>query len=177
MILTFQGVAPSVPSNSFVAPNATLVGSVELGEEASVWFGAVLRGDVATIRIGATSNVQDGVIIHSDPGFPVTIGRGVTIGHAAKLHGCTVEDGALIGIGATVLDGAVIGKNALIGANSLIPPGKVIPERALVMGSPGKVVRMLTDEEVKQLEWAAEEYVRSGAQYLAAIGTSAITFG
>jgi carbonic anhydrase/acetyltransferase-like protein (isoleucine patch superfamily) len=176
MMLTFQGVAPSVPSNSFVAPNATLVGSVELGEEASVWFGAVLRGDVATIRIGATSNVQDGVIIHSDPGFPVTIGRGVTIGHAAKLHGCIVEDGALIGIGATVLDGAVIGKNALIGANSLIPPGKVIPERALVMGSPGKVVRMLTDEEVKQLEWAAEEYVRSCAQYLAA-GTSAIAFG
>lgn len=177
MILTYEGQAPSVPANSFVAPNATLIGSVELGEEASVWFGAVLRGDTEPIQIGARSNVQDGVVIHSDPGFPVTVGQGVTIGHAARLHGCTVEDGALIGIGATVLDGAVIGKHALIGANSLIPPGKVIPERALVMGSPGKVVRTLTDEEVEELRWGAKEYVHSSAQYLAAFGTPAIAIG
>ncbi|WP_175946221.1 gamma carbonic anhydrase family protein [Burkholderia pyrrocinia] len=168
MMLTYQGVRPTVGPACFVAPNAILVGSVRLDEKASVWFGAVLRGDVAAIRIGATSNVQDGVIIHADPGFPVEIGRGVTIGHAAKLHGCTVEDGALIGIGATVLDGAVIGKQALIGANALIPPGKIIPERALVMGSPGKIVRMLTDDEVKELAWASEEYVRTSAEYLSA---------
>lgn len=168
MMLAYQGVRPTVGPACFVAPNAILVGSVRLDEKASVWFGAVLRGDVAAIRIGATSNVQDGVIIHADPGFPVDIGRGVTIGHAAKLHGCTVEDGALIGIGATVLDGAVIGKQALIGANALVPPGKVIPERALVMGSPGKIVRMLTDDEVTELAWAAEEYVRISAEYLSA---------
>ncbi|RQS62199.1 gamma carbonic anhydrase family protein [Burkholderia sp. Bp8963] len=168
MMLTYQGVEPTVGPACFVAPNAILVGSVRLEEKASVWFGAVLRGDVAAIRIGATSNVQDGVIIHADPGFPVDIGRGVTVGHAAKLHGCTVEDGALIGIGATVLDGAVIGKHALIGANALIPPGKVVPERALVMGSPGKIVRMLTDDEVKELAWAAEEYVRISAEFLPA---------
>jgi carbonic anhydrase/acetyltransferase-like protein (isoleucine patch superfamily) len=177
VILTFQGATPSVGPECFVAPNAILIGAVQLEEKASVWFGAVLRGDVAAIRIGAASNVQDGVIIHSDPGFPVNIGRGVTIGHAAKLHGCTVEDGALIGIGATVLDGAVIGRNALIGANSLIAPGKLIPERALVMGSPGRVVRTLTDEEVKELEWAAEEYVRNSAHYLSMLDSPPITFG
>jgi carbonic anhydrase/acetyltransferase-like protein (isoleucine patch superfamily) len=174
MILTFEGKTPSVPASSFVAPNATLIGSVELGDEASVWFGAVLRGDTETIRIGTRSNVQDGVVVHSDPGFPVTIGEGVTIGHAAKLHGCIIEDGALIGIGATVLDGAVIGKHALIGANTLIPPGKVIPERALVMGSPGKVVRTLSEEEVEELGWGAKEYVHRSAQYLAIIGSPAM---
>lgn len=177
MMLTFKGAKPSIGPGCFVAPNATLIGSVQLAEQASVWFGAVLRGDVAAISIGAASNVQDGTVIHSDPGFPVNIGRGVTIGHAAKLHGCTVEDGALIGIGATVLDGAVIGKNALIGANSLIPPGKIIPERALVMGSPGKVVRTLTDAEVKELEWAADEYVRSSEEYLSVLDLPATMFG
>jgi carbonic anhydrase/acetyltransferase-like protein (isoleucine patch superfamily) len=173
MRLAYGGQRPSVASTSFIASNATLIGAVEIGEQASVWFGAVLRGDVAAIRVGASSNIQDGAIVHADPGFPVTIGAGVTVGHGAKLHGCTIEDGALVGIGATVLDGAVVGKNALIGANALIPPGKTIPDRALVMGSPGKVVRILTDDEVKELDWAAGEYVKSAGEYKTIAGAAA----
>jgi carbonic anhydrase/acetyltransferase-like protein (isoleucine patch superfamily) len=165
MIFPYRDKCPSIAPTSFVANNATVIGDVNIGEHASVWFGAVLRGDVAGIRIGARSNIQDGTIIHADPGYPVTIGESVTVGHGAKLHGCTVEDGALIGIGATVLDGAVIGRHALIGANALVAPGKMIPERALVMGSPGKVIRVLTDAEVKELDWSAEHYVASAVEY------------
>jgi carbonic anhydrase/acetyltransferase-like protein (isoleucine patch superfamily) len=173
MILPYNDKWPSISPTSFIAANATLIGAVVVGDRTSVWFGAVLRGDVADIRIGTSSNVQDGTLIHADPGFPVTIGNGVTIGHGARLHGCTVEDGALIGIGATVLDGAVIGKHALIGANALVTPGKIIPERALVMGSPGKVVRLLRDDEIEQLDWAANAYVKSASEYNAIEGASA----
>ena len=173
MILPHLGKSPSIAPTSFVAANATLIGDVHIGDHASVWFGTVLRGDIAQIRIGARANVQDGTVIHADPGHPVHIGDGVTIGHGARLHGCTVEEGALIGIGATVLDGAVIGRHALIGANALVPPGKVIPERALVMGSPGKVVRLLTDLEVGELDWAAVQYVTSAGEYNSIEGAAA----
>lgn len=146
-------------ADCFVAPNATLIGSVKLAERSSVWFNATLRGDVERIEIGADSNLQDHVVIHADPGHPVIVGVGVTVGHGAILHGCTVEDGALIGIGAIVLDGAVIGRQSLIGAGSLIPPGKRIAPRSLVMGTPGKVIRQLTDDEVDSLGWGAMEYL------------------
>jgi carbonic anhydrase/acetyltransferase-like protein (isoleucine patch superfamily) len=126
---------------SWIAPNATLVGKVRLERGASVWFNCVLRGDNELIQIGENSNVQDGSVMHTDMGYPLTLGTGVTIGHKAMLHGCTVGDYCLIGINAVILNGAKIGKYCLIGANTLIPEGKVIPDGSLVMGSPGKVVR------------------------------------
>ncbi|WP_121333633.1 gamma carbonic anhydrase family protein [Pseudomonas aeruginosa] len=166
MILAYQGTRPELGKDCFVAENATVVGQVTLGNRSSVWFNAVLRGDVEHIEVGAESNLQDGVIVHADPGSQVRIGNRVTVGHAAVLHGCTVEEGALIGIGATVLDGAVIGSQSLIAARSLIPPGKQIPPRSLVMGVPGKVVRSLTQDELQSLAWAADEYVHLARGFL-----------
>lgn len=143
----------------FVADNATLIGSVVLEEDASVWFNAVIRGDNDLITIGAGSNIQDGAVLHTDPGIPLTIGRNVTVGHMAMLHGCSVGDGSLIGIKAVILNRAVIGANCLIGAGSLIPEGKAIPDGSLVMGAPGKIVRSFTPEEIERLQKAAANYV------------------
>ena len=151
--------------DSWAAPNATLVGKVRLEEGASVWFNAVLRGDNELILIGKNSNVQDGTVMHTDMGFPLTLGTGVTIGHNAMLHGCTVGDYSLIGINAVILNGAKIGKHCIIGANSLIGEGKVIPDGSLVVGSPGKVVRDLTDEQKKLLEASAAHYVQNAKRY------------
>jgi carbonic anhydrase/acetyltransferase-like protein (isoleucine patch superfamily) len=167
MILEYKGKKPKIAATAFVASNATLIGDVEIGEQASVWFGAVLRGDLAPIRIGARSNIQDGTIIHSDPGFPVVVGEDVTVGHGVILHGCIVKDGALVGIGAKVLDGAVIGHGALIGSNALITPNKVVPDGALVMGSPGKVVRELSGSEIQELKHGVDLYVASASEYIA----------
>lgn len=150
---------------SWVAPNATLVGKVKLEPGASVWFGAVLRGDNELIHIGENSNVQDGTVMHTDMGYPLNIGTGVTIGHNAMLHGCTVGDYSLIGINAVVLNGAKIGKYCIIGANSLIGEGKEIPDGSLVMGSPGKVVRELTEAQKKMLEASAAHYVHNAQRY------------
>ena len=150
---------------SWTAPTATLIGKVRLEEGASVWFNAVLRGDNELILIGKHSNVQDGAVMHTDMGYPLTLGTGVTIGHNAMLHGCTVGDYSLIGINAVILDGAKIGKHCIIGANSLIGEGKEIPDGSLVMGSPGKVVRDLTDEQKKLLEASAAHYVKNGQRY------------
>ena len=144
---------------SWVAPNATLVGKVRLEEGANVWFNAVLRGDNELILIGKNSNVQDGTVMHTDMGFPLTIG------HNAMLHGCTVGDYSLIGINAVILNGAKIGKNCIIGANSLIGEGKEIPDGSLVMGSPGKVVRELTEAQKKMLEASAAHYVHNAQRY------------
>lgn len=152
-------------ADSWVAPNATLVGKVKLEPGASVWFNAVLRGDNELIHIGENSNVQDGTVMHTDMGFPLTIGTGVTIGHNAMLHGCTVGDYSLIGINAVVLNGAKIGKYCIIGANSLIGEGKEIPDGSLVMGSPGKVVRELTEAQKKMLEASAAHYVHNAQRY------------
>ena len=146
---------------SWIAPNATLVGKVRLEAGASVWFGAVLRGDNELIHIGEHSNVQDGTVMHTDMGFPLTLGKGVTIGHNAMLHGCTVGDYSLIGINAVILNGAKIGKNCIIGANALIAEGKEIPDGSLVMGSPGKVVRTLTEQEIENLRGSASRYVEN----------------
>ena len=150
---------------SWTAPTATLIGKVRLEEGASVWFNAVLRGDNELILIGKHSNVQDGAVMHTDMGYPLTLGTGVTIGHNAMLHGCTVGDYSLIGINAVILNGARIGKHCIIGANSLIGEGKEIPDGSLVMGSPGKVVRDLTDEQKKLLEASAAHYVKNGQRY------------
>ena len=152
-------------SGHYVAPGATLIGRVILEDRATVWFGAVIRADNEPIVIGPRSNVQDGAVLHADPGYPLTLGEGVTVGHLAMLHGCTVGDGTLVGIKAVVLNGATIGRDCLIGANAFVPEGKVIPDRSLVIGSPGKVVRELTDENVALLRRAADVYVANAERY------------
>ncbi len=151
--------------DSWIAPNATLVGKVKLEPGASVWFNAVLRGDNELIHIGENSNVQDGTVMHTDMGFPLSVGKGVTIGHNAMLHGCTVGDYSLVGINAVVLNGAKIGKYCIIGANSLIAEGKEIPDGSLVVGSPGKVVRELNEQQMKMLEAGAAHYVHNAQRY------------
>ncbi|MFN3825722.1 MAG: gamma carbonic anhydrase family protein [Pseudorhodobacter sp.] len=143
MIYALDGHAPQIHPDAWVAPDANLIGKVVLEEGASVWFGATLRGDNEEIRIGAGSNVQENSVLHTDMGYPLVIGANCTIGHKAMLHGCTIGDGTLIGMGATILNGAKIGKGCLIGACALITEGKEIPDGSLVMGAPGKVVRML----------------------------------
>ena len=154
-----------VRGNAWVAPNATVIGSVILEPDSSVWFNAVIRGDNDLITLGERSNVQDGSVLHTDEGVRLTIGRDVTVGHMVLLHGCTIGDGTLIGIKSIVLNNARIGRNCLIGAHSLITEGKEIPDRSLVMGSPGKVVRQLTDEEVARVMANADHYVRKIAMY------------
>ena len=149
----------------YVAPNATLIGSVVLHNLASVWFNAVLRGDNEPIVIGEGCNVQDGCVLHTDPGFPLTLERHVTVGHKAMLHGCTIGEGSLIGINAVVLNGARIGRNCLIGANALIPEGKEIADNSLVVGSPGRVIRELNDAQLAGLQHAADEYMHKISRY------------
>jgi len=156
---------PSLGRDVWIAPNATVIGYVRLGDNASIWWNAVLRGDNDTITIGANSNIQDGSVLHVDEGVPLTLGANVTVGHLVMLHGCTIGDESLIGIKTVILNNAVIGRHCIIGANSLIPEGKVIPERSLVMGSPGKVVRQLTDDEVARLHDAAQGYVANALRY------------
>lgn len=151
--------------DSWVAPNATLIGKVRLEAGASVWFGAVLRGDNEPIHIGENSNVQDGSVLHTDMGSPLSLGTGVTVGHNAMLHGCSVGDYSLVGINAVVLNGVRIGRHCLIGANTLIPEGREIPDGSLVMGSPGKVVRQLTEEQKRALEASARHYVENARRY------------
>ena len=151
---------------SWIAPTAAVIGKVRLDKGASVWFGAVLRGDNELIHIGENSNVQDGSVMHTDMGFPLTLGKSVTVGHNVMMHGCTVDDYSLIGINAVILNGAKIGKYCIIGANSLIPEGKVIPDGSLVMGSPGKVVRELTEQQRKMLEGSAAHYVHNAQRYV-----------
>ncbi len=152
-------------SEHYVAHNATLIGRVVLEDRASVWFNAVLRGDNEPIVIGEGSNVQDGSVLHTDPGFPLTLGRGVTVGHMVMLHGCTVGDNSLIGIKSVVLNGARIGRNCLIGANSLITEGKVIPDNSVVMGSPGRVVKQLDAAGIESLRAPAQSYVDKIRRY------------
>lgn len=149
----------------WIAPGASVIGSVTLENNASVWFNAVVRGDNEQITIGENSQVQDGAVLHADPGFPCTLGKNVSIGHLAMVHGCTVGDGTLVGIKSVILNGAVIGKNCLIGANALVGEGKVIPDGSLVIGSPGKVARKLTDEEIARINATAGNYVNRFKRY------------
>ena len=152
--------------NFWVADNATLIGQVSLGDHTSIWFGVVARGDLEPLTIGNYSNVQDNSVLHSDTGYPLVIGDWVTVGHSVMLHGCTIGDNTLIGIGSTVLNGAVIGKNCIIGANALITENKVIPDGSLVLGSPGKVVRQLTPEDIASTRQNAQNYVDNYQRYI-----------
>ena len=166
-LYALDGVSPELPEEGhyWVAPDAAVIGKVKLERNASVWFGAVLRGDNELILVGENSNVQDGCVLHTDMGSPLTIGRNCTIGHKAMLHGCSIGDNSLIGMGATILNNATIGRNCLIGANALVAEGKVIPDNSLVMGMPGKVVRELDAEAVARLPKAAESYVRNWQRF------------
>ena len=156
---------PQIDPTAWVAPNAVLIGLVECAEASSVWWNAVLRGDNEPIVIGPRSNVQDGCVFHTDPGAPLILEADVTIGHKVMLHGCRIGQGSLIGIGTTILNHAVIGEHSLVGAGTLIPERKVYPPRSLIMGTPGKVVRELTDEEVARLMNSAAKYAQNAARY------------
>ncbi|ADV47292.1 gamma carbonic anhydrase family protein [Nitratifractor salsuginis] len=172
-ILEYQGMSPKLGAGSWIAPGATVIGDVELGEDASIWFGCVVRGDVHRIRIGARSNIQDLSMIHvthyknpdKSDGHPTIIGDDVTVGHRVMLHGCTVEDACLIGMSATILDGAIIGRESIVGAGALVTGGKIFPPRSLILGSPAKVVRQLSDEEVAELYASARRYVEFMRNY------------
>lgn len=152
-------------ANHFIAPTASVIGSATLGDNVSIWFSAVVRADNETITLGDNVNVQDGAVLHADPGFPLTLANNVSVGHLAMVHGATVGENTLIGINAVVLNGCVIGKNCIIGANALLPEGKVIPDNSLVVGSPGKVVRQLTDADAANLRRIAASYAERSAVY------------
>lgn len=166
-LYSIDGIEPELPEDGdfWIADSAEVMGRVRLEPGASIWFGAVVRGDNDLITIGENSNVQDNAVIHTDPGIEVKIGRGVTIGHQAMLHGCTVGDNTLIGIGATVLNGTTIGKNCLIGAHAFIPEGRDIPDNSMVLGAPGKVVKEIGPDMVKVLEGSAASYVRNHQRF------------
>ena len=151
---------PNIPDSAYFAAEATIIGKVTLGENVSVWPGVVMRGDNDSITIGNGSNVQDNAVLHTDPGFPLLVGENVTIGHQAVLHGCTIGDGSLIGIQAVVMNGAIIGKTCLVGAGALVAEGKTYGERKLILGSPAKVIRELTDEDIEKMRRAAAGYIR-----------------
>ncbi|MEL7043420.1 MAG: gamma carbonic anhydrase family protein [Pseudomonadota bacterium] len=167
MLYTLGSESPTLLGEGhFIAPNAAVIGRVTLAPRSSVWFSCVLRGDTDPIEVGEGSNIQDGAVIHADPGFPARIGRNVTVGHTAMLHGCQIGDGSLIGIAAVVLNGAVIGKGCLIGANALVTEGMQIPDGSLVLGSPAKVRKSLSDEQQLALAHNADHYVGNAARYL-----------
>ncbi|TCL09440.1 carbonic anhydrase/acetyltransferase-like protein (isoleucine patch superfamily) [Shimia isoporae] len=160
-----DGVSPQKDDSAWIAPDANVIGNVVLEPDTSIWFGCTLRGDNETITIGAGSNVQENTVMHTDPGYALTIGTNCTIGHKAMLHGCTIGDGSLIGMGATVLNGAKIGRNCLIGAGALITEGKEIPDGSLVMGAPGKVVRQLDEAAIMGLQMSAQHYQQNAKRF------------
>lgn len=169
MLRPYKGLLPRVHPTAYVDDSAQVIGDVEIGEESSLWMNVVVRGDVHWIRIGRRSNVQDGTIVHvMRDTHPTTIGDDVTIGHGAIVHGCTIHDRVLVGMGAILLNGADIGSDSIVAAGTLLPEGMVVPPRSLVMGSPGKVRRPLTDDEVASVRWYADNYVRYRLDYVAA---------
>ena len=165
MILKFANRLPRLAEGSFVAPTATVVGDVALGEQSSVWFGAVLRGDIEPIVIGERSNIQDNSVAHTSRGFPVRVGRGATVGHRVTLHGCTVGDHCLVGMGAILLDGCEVGDHCLVGAGALVKQGQRIPPGHLAVGAPARAIRKLSEEEISNLREYAERYVALQARY------------
>ena len=167
MSLPFDGREPEVHPSAWVAPNASLIGRVRVHADASVWFGAVLRGDIDDIELGPGSNLQDNVVVHTELGSPAVVGAGVSVGHGAVVHGCTIEDGCLIGMNATVLTGAVVGRDSLVAAGAVVLEGARIPPRSLVAGVPGRVRRELTDEEVADLHGNSSRYVTRARVYAA----------
>lgn len=168
-IYALDGLAPRIAEDSWIAPDANVIGNVTLEEGGSIWFGCTLRGDNEPIVIGAGSNVQENTVMHTDPGCPLTIGAGCTIGHKAMLHGCTIGENSLIGMGATVLNGAVIGKNCLIGAGALVTEGKEIPDGSLVVGAPGKVIRQLDEAAIEGLRRSAQHYQQNMRRFRAGL--------
>ena len=165
MLISLDGRAPEVAGDAWTAPTAVAIGAVTVGSQASLWFGAVARGDGDEIRIGARSNVQDNAVLHADPGFPALIGEDVTIGHNATVHGCTLEDRVIVGMGASVMNGARVGSDSIVAAGTLVPEGVTIPPRSLVVGAPGKVRRELTDDELAKVRRNAEVYVEKAQTY------------
>ncbi len=165
MIYDFEKNVPEVHADAWVASNATLIGKVKLEKNSSIWFNAVLRGDIELITIGENSNIQDGSVLHTDPGYKLNVGKGVTVGHMVMLHGCQIADDTLIGIGSVILNNAKIGKNCIVGANSLITENKIIPDNSLVVGSPGRVLRKVTEEEIQAIHENAKHYVEGSKKY------------
>lgn len=165
MLIAIPPHRPRVHPEAFVAPSADLIGYVTIEAHASVWFRALLRAEQEPITVGEVSNLQDGCCAHTDPGFPVLVGRGVTVGYGAILHGCTVGDGALVGMGAIVLNGARVGAEALVGSGALVPEGQEVPPRTLYLGVPGRVVRALTDDDLARIRQGAEHYVELARRY------------
>ncbi len=170
-IYILDGIEPEVAPDAWIAPDAILIGKVRIGAGASVWYGATLRGDNELIEVGDGSNIQEGSVLHTDMGFPLTIGANCTIGHRAVLHGCTIGDGSLIGMGATVLNGAIIGRGCLIGAGALITEGKEFPDGSLVVGAPGRIVRMLDAVAREKLVQSAVNYQANARRFAAGIQT------
>lgn len=168
-ILELDGIRPDIAADVYVADTARVIGRVRLAPQSSVWFGAVLRGDNEPIEVGEGSNVQEGAVLHTDPGYPCTVGAGVTIGHQAMLHGCTVGDGALIGIQAVVLNGARIGRNCLVGAGAVVTEGKEFPDGSLILGAPARAVRQLDEEGIARLRRNAAVYIDKAALYRRAL--------
>lgn len=165
MIYRYKGQSPRIDETAYVADNATVIGDVEIGSSSTILFNVVLRGDEGPIRIGERCNIQENSTCHLYDKFPLTLEDEVSVGHNAIIHGCTLRKGSLVGMGATVLDGAEIGEYSIIGANSLVPSGKIIPPRSLVLGSPGKVVRSLTDKDMEMIEETINTYVRNGQEF------------
>ncbi len=168
-IYELDGIAPRIDGSAWVADSAQVMGNVELAEGASIWFGAIVRGDTEEIRVGRNSNIQDGSVLHTDHEKPLTIGDDVTVGHKVTLHGCTIGDGSLIGIGAVVLNGAKIGKGCLVGAGSLVTEGKEFPDGSMIMGSPARVVKQLTPEQLGHLRLSALRYVENAQRFKAGL--------
>lgn len=166
MLRTLENKKPSIAEDVFVAETAVLIGDVRVSEQASIWYGAVLRGDIHHIEIGAGTNIQDNAVVHVESNTPAIIGRGVTVGHSAIVHACVVEDDCLIGMGSVILDGSVIGRGSLIAAGAVVTPGTVIPPLSLVTGTPARVKRTLTTEEQQNMKDNAERYVRMSRTYL-----------
>jgi carbonic anhydrase/acetyltransferase-like protein (isoleucine patch superfamily) len=171
-LLPYGDVIPQVAGSAWVAPGAFVIGDVYLGEESSVWYGAVLRGDAEPIRIGGRTNVQDGCILHTDPGFPATVGQGCIVGHNAVVHGCEVGDDCLVGMGATVMNGAKIGDGSIVAAGALVPEGREFPPRSLIVGVPAKRIGDVTDEQTADIERGASEYVERAAVHRASLSES-----
>ncbi|KAB0633797.1 gamma carbonic anhydrase family protein [Burkholderia stagnalis] len=168
-VYKLDNVSPHIDESAYVAKSADVIGDVSISKGASIWFGASVRGDKASISIGENSNIQEGAVLHVDPGYPLKIGAGVTIGHLAMLHGCTIEDGTLIGIQAVVLNGAVIGRNCLVGAGAIVTENKVFPDNSLILGVPAKVVKELSEAQVASLSDNASTYVELAGRYKAGL--------
>ena len=165
MIYDFENKSLKREGKNWIAPNATIIGDIVIKNDASIWYNVVLRGDIEKITVGEGSNIQDGSVLHTDPGYPLTVGKRVTVGHMVMLHGCQISDDTLIGIGSIILNNAKIGKNCIIGANTLITENKVIPDNSLVVGSPGRVLRKVTDEEIKAVLENGKHYVDFSKKY------------